>query len=191
MHRQCHPYLIPGCNSASVAGTCWRSGCMRRRRGRRSSLLRSTCRADASSTRSVLSCGPLTGIQRSLLSDRYRSGLEVAEENGVESMAFCCISTGAFGFPQREPLPLRWKRLRNLFQLMIGSRRWYAMCSVTKISQSIRNSSRQIRQLIEDADAGLSLSAGFSYDGKRFQDSFTDFMVVRRFHDSKCRVLSV
>jgi O-acetyl-ADP-ribose deacetylase (regulator of RNase III) len=26
----------------------------------------------------------------------------VAEENGVESMAFCCISTGAFGFPQRE-----------------------------------------------------------------------------------------
>lgn len=39
---------------------------------------------------------------RNLLRSCYRSCLELAEENGVESIAFCCISTGAFRFPQKE-----------------------------------------------------------------------------------------
>jgi O-acetyl-ADP-ribose deacetylase (regulator of RNase III) len=34
-----------------------------------------------------------------LLASCYRSCLELAEENGVESIAFCCISTGVFMFP--------------------------------------------------------------------------------------------
>ena len=29
----------------------------------------------------------------------YRSCLELADENGVGSIAFCCISTGVFMFP--------------------------------------------------------------------------------------------
>ena len=37
-----------------------------------------------------------------LLKSCYRSCLKLAEENGVKSIAFCCISTGVFGFPQRE-----------------------------------------------------------------------------------------
>ncbi len=37
-----------------------------------------------------------------LLKSCYLSCLKLAEENGVESVAFCCISTGVFGFPQRE-----------------------------------------------------------------------------------------
>ena len=37
-----------------------------------------------------------------LLKSCYLSCLQLAEENGVESVAFCCISTGVFGFPQRE-----------------------------------------------------------------------------------------
>jgi O-acetyl-ADP-ribose deacetylase (regulator of RNase III) len=28
--------------------------------------------------------------------------LRLAEENSCESIAFCCISTGVFGFPQKE-----------------------------------------------------------------------------------------
>ncbi|MBQ9515470.1 MAG: macro domain-containing protein, partial [Ruminococcus sp.] len=32
----------------------------------------------------------------------YLSCLKLAEKNGVKSIAFCCISTGVFGFPQRE-----------------------------------------------------------------------------------------
>ena len=34
-----------------------------------------------------------------LLASCYRSCLELAEQNGVKSIAFCCISTGEFHFP--------------------------------------------------------------------------------------------
>ena len=37
-----------------------------------------------------------------LLESCYRSCLELADENCVESIAFCCISTGVFGFPKDE-----------------------------------------------------------------------------------------
>ncbi len=37
-----------------------------------------------------------------LLKSCYLSCLKLAEENGCKSVAFCCISTGVFGFPQRE-----------------------------------------------------------------------------------------
>lgn len=37
-----------------------------------------------------------------LLKSCYLSCLKLAEENGCKSIAFCCISTGVFGFPQRE-----------------------------------------------------------------------------------------
>ena len=46
--------------------------------------------------------GYLTQEDRDLLKSCYISCLKLAEENGVESIAFCCISTGVFGFPQRE-----------------------------------------------------------------------------------------
>ena len=35
-----------------------------------------------------------------LLADCYRSCLELAVEYGIQSIAFCCISTGVFHFPQ-------------------------------------------------------------------------------------------
>jgi len=37
-----------------------------------------------------------------LLSDCYRSCLELAAENGLNSLAFCCISTGEFHFPKEQ-----------------------------------------------------------------------------------------
>ena len=46
--------------------------------------------------------GYLTKEDRDLLKSCYLSCLKLAEENGVDSIAFCCISTGVFGFPQRE-----------------------------------------------------------------------------------------
>ncbi|MBO4331210.1 MAG: protein-ADP-ribose hydrolase [Oscillospiraceae bacterium] len=46
--------------------------------------------------------GALTDEHRSLLASCYRSCLAAAEENGCESIAFCCVSTGVFGFPKRE-----------------------------------------------------------------------------------------
>ncbi|MFR1519122.1 MAG: protein-ADP-ribose hydrolase [Clostridia bacterium] len=41
----------------------------------------------------------LSGQDRELLASCYRSCLAVADENGLESIAFCCISTGEFHFP--------------------------------------------------------------------------------------------
>ena len=46
--------------------------------------------------------GYLTEKDCELLKSCYLACLKIAEENGVESIAFCCISTGVFGFPQRE-----------------------------------------------------------------------------------------
>ena len=32
----------------------------------------------------------------------YKSYLDLAHDNSLKSIAFCCISTGVFGFPQEE-----------------------------------------------------------------------------------------
>lgn len=44
--------------------------------------------------------GRVTDRDRELLASCYRSCLALARENGVKSVAFCCISTGEFHFPQ-------------------------------------------------------------------------------------------
>ena len=41
----------------------------------------------------------VTKKDKELLASCYRSCLELAAENGLESVAFCCISTGEFHFP--------------------------------------------------------------------------------------------
>lgn len=46
--------------------------------------------------------GKLTEEHCDLLKSCYLSCLKLAEENGCKSIAFCCISTGVFGFPQKE-----------------------------------------------------------------------------------------
>lgn len=43
--------------------------------------------------------GHLTEQDCNLLSSCYRSCLKLAEQNGLKSIAFCCISTGEFHFP--------------------------------------------------------------------------------------------
>ncbi|WP_347553496.1 macro domain-containing protein [Faecalibacterium sp. OF04-11AC] len=45
--------------------------------------------------------GQVTKADKELLSSCYRSCLELAAENGLESVAFCCISTGEFHFPNQ------------------------------------------------------------------------------------------
>ena len=46
--------------------------------------------------------GPLTMHDEALLENCYQSCLALAEVNGIKSIAFCCISTGVFAFPQQR-----------------------------------------------------------------------------------------
>lgn len=46
--------------------------------------------------------GELTRTDEKLLADCYRSCLELARENEIKSIAFCCISTGEFHFPNER-----------------------------------------------------------------------------------------
>ncbi len=46
--------------------------------------------------------GELTPRHCEELARCYRSCLELAESRGLKSIAFCCISTGVFGFPNDE-----------------------------------------------------------------------------------------
>ena len=46
--------------------------------------------------------GKLTDQHKEQLKDCYESCLKIAEENHVNSIAFCCISTGVFMFPNEE-----------------------------------------------------------------------------------------
>ncbi len=47
-------------------------------------------------------CGQLTEKDKEQLASCYRSCLELAEQNGIKSIAFCCISTGEFHFPNEK-----------------------------------------------------------------------------------------
>ena len=57
--------------------------------------------------------GQLTDEHRRLLESSYQSCLELAVQNGIESIAFCCISTGVFGFPQREAAEIAVRTVRD------------------------------------------------------------------------------
>ena len=46
--------------------------------------------------------GGVTEKDRELLASCYRSCLELARQNEIKSVAFCCISTGEFHFPNEE-----------------------------------------------------------------------------------------
>ncbi|MBS3669104.1 macro domain-containing protein [Vreelandella boliviensis] len=54
----------------------------------------------------VIHClGPVYGVDKpedQLLADCYRNALELADENGIERLAFPALSTGAFGYPAEE-----------------------------------------------------------------------------------------
>ena len=57
--------------------------------------------------------GRLTANHEQLLASCYHSCLACAEENGLKSIAFCCISTGVFGFPQRRAAEIAVRTVRD------------------------------------------------------------------------------
>jgi len=57
--------------------------------------------------------GRLTEEQERLLCSCYEACLCIAEENNVESIAFCCISTGVFMFPNEIAAELAVQTVKN------------------------------------------------------------------------------
>ena len=60
--------------------------------------------------------GRLTEKHRQLLKSCYESCLELAMANGIKSVAFCCISTGVFGFPQDKAAEIAVKTVREFLK---------------------------------------------------------------------------
>ena len=57
--------------------------------------------------------GLLTQAHRAQLASCYRACLDIAAENGCGSIAFCCISTGVFGFPKRDAAEIAVQTVRD------------------------------------------------------------------------------
>ena len=60
--------------------------------------------------------GPLTDRDRELLASCYRSCLKLAEEKGLKSLAFCCISTGVFRFPKDKAARIAVSTVKDYLQ---------------------------------------------------------------------------
>ena len=54
-----------------------------------------------------------TALHRAQLASCYRSCLDAATAEGLSSIAFCCISTGIFGFPQQEAAHIAVRTVRD------------------------------------------------------------------------------
>ncbi len=68
--------------------------------------------------RVVHTVGPIanghpTDLHRTQLASCYENCLDAARAEGLSTIAFCCISTGAFGFPQREAAEIAVRAVRE------------------------------------------------------------------------------
>lgn len=57
--------------------------------------------------------GRLTKKDKELLSSCYRSCLELADRNNLKNIAFCCISTGEFHFPNDKAAQIAIQTVKN------------------------------------------------------------------------------
>ena len=57
--------------------------------------------------------GALTPALEQDLADCYKNALDMCAENGLRSVAFCCISTGVFHFPPERAAQIAVKTVRE------------------------------------------------------------------------------
>ncbi len=60
--------------------------------------------------------GPLTVRHQNQLASCYRACLELAAAHNLHSVAFCCISTGVFGYPQKAAAEVAVAAVREFLQ---------------------------------------------------------------------------
>ena len=61
----------------------------------------------------IIPDGRPTSEQEEQLASCYRSCLDIAEDYGLHSIAFCCISTGVFHFPRRRAAEIAVETVRS------------------------------------------------------------------------------
>lgn len=61
--------------------------------------------------------GSVTAKQSQQLADCYRSCLKLAAANNVKTIAFCCISTGAFHFPRQKAAEIAVKTVCDFLNI--------------------------------------------------------------------------
>lgn len=93
--------------------------------------------------------GPIVGDRvtaedERLLSSCYRSCLALAEQHGISSVAFCCISTGVFRFPNRRAAEIAVNTVLR-FKAETGSRMKVIFCVFKDLDLHI------YRQLLTEA----------------------------------------
>jgi O-acetyl-ADP-ribose deacetylase (regulator of RNase III) len=59
-------------------------------------------------------CGEVSAKDEQLLASCYRACLELAAMNKIESIAFCCISTGVFRYPNKRAAEIAVKTIESL-----------------------------------------------------------------------------
>jgi len=66
----------------------------------------------------VIHClGPVYGVDKpedKLLANCYQNALKIADENGVESIAFPALSTGAFGYPMKPAAEVAFQAILEM-----------------------------------------------------------------------------
>ncbi len=87
--------------------------------------------------------GRLTKRDKDLLASCYRSCLELAAEKNIESIAFCCISTGEFHFPNRDAAEIAVSTVKDF--------RKKTKCKTEVIFNVFKDMDRDIyRELLEE-----------------------------------------
>ena len=90
----------------------------------------------------IIPTGIPTPMQKEQLASCYRSIMQLADENHLESVAFCCISTGVFRFPNGLAAEIALKTVRDYFDEHQG-------CSVKQVVFNVfKDVDRQIYERI-------------------------------------------
>lgn len=63
----------------------------------------------------IIPTGIPTPMQKEQLASCYRSVMQLAAENRLESVAFCCVSTGEFRFPNGLAAEIAVKTVSDFF----------------------------------------------------------------------------
>jgi len=64
----------------------------------------------------IIGSNHLTPIEEDLLASCYQSCLLLAHQNNLKSIAFCCISTGVFGFPNQRAAEIAIETVLSFFE---------------------------------------------------------------------------